>query len=117
MGTHLCVVSLNVQRQLGSQSSFDAAMCEIQTKYPHWAGACFIESDGHYNHEFVIGENSSHTIQRHWPGAGSVAMTVVIRDRWAKFVRDLHFEGRVCTVHWKFSGARHFTYNLLAWSA
>ena len=100
------MVSLNVQRQLGIQASFDALLGEIGDAYPHWAGACFMESDAHFNAEFSLGDSSKHTVRRHWPGSGSVAMTLVIRDKWARFVREVKFEGRTCMVHWRLSRAQ-----------
>ena len=94
MGDRLVCCAWNGYCSIHCESSLALLIDEVSSISPQWAVIFVSEFDSRQNHDFAIDTNMSHLIQRHWPGPGSRAMTIII----LVFLDSLH---QIHTMAWQ----------------
>ena len=91
-------VAVNAGKTLGTCDAWQALIDGVQTECPDWSVIFVSECDGELRHT-ESPATSCHTVYRHWPGAGSFPMAVVIRSRIRRFLRGCACQGRSMRIH------------------
>ena len=92
------VVALNCGRTAGSDAGIVSILGLMNQHVPNWDVAFLAELDVHGDGH-RIGLQCEHSIRRHYPGLGSLAMATVIHQSIKHLVRGISTRGRCMAVH------------------
>ena len=90
-------MALNCGKACGSEGKLQAAFGIVMEAVPAWDILFLSEVDGCLDHRPA--PNTSHISYRHWPGEGSFAMLLCIRDSLRHLVQSVIWRNRCGAVH------------------
>ena len=92
--------SVNIGRSGGARESLSGIVHNIGLQVPGWACLVLPETDGFRDaRPSPAAGFSNHQFVRHWPGEGSVALTVVVNQHVKHLLRSVCWRGRAGAFH------------------